>query len=86
MKSETAPEFWVEYFKLDSNLKKAARKAYRIWHTNHFHPSLRFKCIDSRKNIWSTRISKGYRALCIIVGDTAIWFWIGKHDDYERYY
>lgn len=86
MRSETSPEFWKEYSKLDSNLKKAAQKAYAIWHQNPFHPSLRFKCIDSKENIWSARISKGYRTLCVIEADTAIWFWIGTHDGYERFY
>lgn len=86
MKSQTSPEFWKEYSKLNSNLKKAAQKAYFIWHNNHFHPSLRFKCINHKENIWSVRVSKGYRALCVIVNDTAVWFWIGKHDDYEDFY
>ncbi len=86
MKSETTPEFWTEYAKLDEDLKKAARKAYSLWTENHFHPSLRFKCINSDENIWSVRISRSHRALCVTEADTAIWFWIGKHDDYEMYF
>lgn len=86
MRSYTTPEFWKEYYKLDSNLRDVARKAYSIWHKNHFHPSLRFKCINSKENIWSARISKGYRALCVIENETAIWFWIGNHDDYEEFF
>ena len=82
MKSETSREFWRHYSKLDRNSAKAARKAYAIWHENPFHPSLRFKCINAEENIWSVRISRGYRALCVLSGDTAVWFWIGKHDDY----
>lgn len=49
MKSQTSPEFWKEYSKLDAKLKQAARKAYIIWHENPFYPSLRFKCINSMK-------------------------------------
>lgn len=86
MRSRTTPEFWKEYDSLDASLKKAARKAYSLWHENAFHPSLRFKCINSAANVWSARISKGYRALCVVDDDTAIWFWIGKHDDYEKYF
>lgn len=86
MKSETTPEFWIEYAKLTFTLKQAARKALSFWNNNLFYPSLRFKCINSDENIWSARISKGYRALCIVEDDTAIWFWVGKHDDYERLY
>ncbi len=86
MNSNTSPEFWKEYSKLNSNLKKAAQKAYSIWHENHFHPSLQFKCINSSANIWSVRISRGYRALCVVEENTAIWFWIGKHEGYEKFY
>jgi len=86
MKSHTSPEFWKEYSKLDPSLKKAANKAYSVWHANHFHPSLRFKCINPGLNIWSARISKGYRAVCVVEDDTAIWFWIGNHDDYEKFF
>lgn len=86
MNSETTPEFWSEYSKLDGRIKKAARKAYTIWVDNHFHPSLRFKCINSDENIWAVRISKGYRALCVVEANTAIWFWIGTHDAYEMFY
>ena len=86
MNSRTSPDFWKEYSRLDSNLKKAARKAFALWHENPFHPSLRFKCVNPSTNMWSARISKGHRALCIIEGNTAIWFWIGKHDDYEKLY
>jgi hypothetical protein len=86
MRSETTPAFWKEYSKLDPSLKASARKAYSIWHNNPFHPSLRFRCIDAQNNIWSARISKSHRAVCVFEDDTAIWFWIGKHDDYEDFY
>lgn len=86
MNSETTPDFWKEYAKLDSSLKRSARKAFLLWRDNPFHPSLRFKCVNSNKNIWSVRISKSHRALCIVIDDTAVWFWIGSHDGYEKNY
>jgi len=49
-----------------------------------FHPSLRFKCVNNRENIWSVGRALGYRAIGIMDDDTATWFWIGSHDDYER--
>ena len=36
------------------------------------------------EEIWSLRITKGYRALCLYEKDLVVWFWIGNHDDYER--
>jgi len=53
---------------------------------NPFHPSLHFKCINAEENIWSVRITLGYRAIGILEDDTVTGFWIGSHDDYERFF
>lgn len=45
------------------------------------HPSLHFKKVG--KNLWSVRISGGYRALALKKGNDYYWFWIGSHEDYE---
>jgi mRNA-degrading endonuclease RelE of RelBE toxin-antitoxin system len=86
MKSETLPSFWAEYQKLSNPIKERARKTYRLWTDNPFHPSLHFKCIDSNEGIWSIRVTRSYRAVGILDGDTVTWFWIGSHDDYEQFY
>jgi mRNA-degrading endonuclease RelE of RelBE toxin-antitoxin system len=86
MKSETLPSFWAEYRKLSTPIKERARKTYRLWADNPFHPSLHFKCIDSNEGIWSIRVTRNYRAVGILDGDTVTWFWIGSHDDYEQFY
>jgi len=86
MKSANLPSFWTAYESLDEEIKRRARKAYRRWAQNPFHPSLRFKCINREENIWSVRITQGYRALGIMEGDAVTWFWIGSHDDYERFF
>jgi len=86
MKSATLPSFWKTYRALDNTIKESARKAYRLWAQNPFHPSLRFKCINPKENIWAVRITRGYRAIGILESDTVTWFWIGSHDDYERFF
>ncbi|MBD1879036.1 hypothetical protein [Coleofasciculus sp. FACHB-T130] len=86
MKSAVLPSFWVEYRQLSNDVRQSARKAYRLWANNPFHPSLHFKCINSQEDIWSVRVTRGYRALGILDGDTVTWFWIGSHDDYERFF
>lgn len=86
MRSATLPSFWEAYRSLDEDLKGRARKAFRLWAENPFHPSLRFKCIHREENIWSVRITRGHRALGILESDTVTWFWIGRHDDYERFF
>lgn len=65
-------------------VKSRAKKAYRLWIENPFHPSLHFKCINSEEDVWSVRITLNYRALGVLDGDTITWFWIGSHKDYER--
>jgi len=86
MKSAVLPSFWKQYRRLNKDIRQSARKAYKLWSQNPFHPSLRFKCINSKEGIWSVRITKGYRALGVLQGDTVTWFWIGSHDDYEQYF
>jgi len=86
MKSATLPSFWTTYRSLDEDTKRQARKAYRLWAENPFHPSLHFKCINREENVWSVRITRRYRAVGILEGDTVTWFWIGGHDDYEHFF
>jgi hypothetical protein len=86
MKSATLPSFWEKYRELSDLVRAGARKAYRLWATNPFHPSLHFKCINSEEQIWSVRVTRSYRALGVLDGDTVTWFWIGDHDEYEEFY
>jgi hypothetical protein len=86
MKSAILPSFWTAYSSLSEDVKRRARKAYRLWAQNPFHPSLHFKCINREENIWSVRITLGYRAIGILEGDIVAWFWVGSHDDYERFF
>ena len=57
MKSATLPYFWKEYRSLNEQTRQAARKAYKLWRENPFHPSLHFKCVNDKENIWSASIS-----------------------------
>lgn len=86
MKSATLPSFWSEYRNLPVEIRKAAQKSYRLWSTNPYHPSLHFKCINRSENIWSVRITRNYRAIEVLQGDTVTWFWIGSHDLYETFF
>lgn len=84
MKSATLPSFWEAYVSLDESVKRRAGKAFHLWSQNPFHPSLHFKCINREENIWSVRITRRYRAVGVLEGDTVTWFWIDHHDNYER--
>lgn len=86
MNSATLPSFWEAHEKLNETMRKQARKAYRLWLENPFHPSLHFKCINRDEDIWAVRINLNLRAVGVLDGDTVTWFWIGKHDDYEGFF
>jgi hypothetical protein len=83
MKSFATADFWKAYAELPSDIKEQARKAYKLWQDNSQHPSLHFKKVG--KNLWSARISGGYRALALKKSDDYYWFWIGEHDKYESF-
>lgn len=85
MRSKTLPSFWKAYERLSKDVKGQARKSYEIWRKNPFHPSLHFKCVNHEENVWSLRVSRGYRALCLFEDDLVVWFWIGSHDEYEKF-
>jgi hypothetical protein len=64
-------------------VRESARKAYRRWQRDAFHPSLHFKKV--RHENWSVRISLNYRALGKISEDGVfLWEWIGTHAEYDK--
>jgi hypothetical protein len=84
MISRATTRFWQCYDKLPEGVQRDADQAYVLWHNEPRHPSLQFKLVDPQEPIYSVRVSKGYRALGWLEGDTVTWFWIGDHDAYER--
>jgi hypothetical protein len=67
MKSFATADFWKAYAELSPEIKEQAQKAYQLWQENSLHPSLHFKKVG--RNLWSARISGGYRALALRSGD-----------------
>lgn len=86
MNSATLPSFWKNYRALNKDIKALAKKFYRLWAENPFHPSLHFKYINHEEDILSIRITRGYRVVGVLDADTVTWFWIGNHDEYERFF
>lgn len=84
MTSYTTDSFWKKYGQLDEQVKKRARKAYRLFEENPSHPSLEFKKVHQTKPVYSARVTLDYRAVGIRDGNEIVWFWIGPHDEYER--
>jgi hypothetical protein len=65
-------------------VQKQAFEAYRIWTRDPWHASLQFKQIHATKPVFSVRIGLDWRAVCVRSGDTAVWFFIGSHAEYDR--
>ena len=81
--SKATPEFWGLYRELPPEVKKAARKAFRLWSAAPFHPSLHFKKVG--KNNWSARVGTNYRSVGRFNDGFFVWSWIGSHADYDNF-
>jgi len=83
MKSSVTKEFRKRLNALPSEVQEQAARAYALWRSNPYHPSLQFKRVSQRQPIYSVRIGLGYRALGLLEGDRIYWFWIGSHAEYD---
>ncbi len=83
---ETSAAFWREYNGLPRNIREQADKQFALLKDNPRHGSLQFKNVAVRggEEIWSARVTLGYRALAVRRGETFVWFWIGDHAIYDR--
>ena len=81
IKHYASPSFWQNYNRLPEGTKKIADKNFEILKSNPSHPSLHLKKVGK---YWSARVGRKYRAIGIETGDGIIWFWIGKHSEYEK--
>ena len=84
MISKTTRRFREAYTRLPEHIQRRAREAYRRFEDNPNHPSLRFKHVHATQPIFAARVGLGHRALAIVDGETAIWFWIGPHSEYDQ--
>lgn len=85
MKSHTEVRFWKAYDRLPKSVQRQADKAYKLWQSDPYHPSLQFKRVDPQDPIYSVRVGRGYRALGWLENNTIIWFWIGSHAEYDKF-
>ena len=81
MNSHTTRRFREAYRALPPDIRQRAKAAYRLWQENPALPGLRFKRVGAEVSV---RIGRNYRAVGRLQEDTVFWYWIGKHDAYER--
>lgn len=80
MKHRANPKFWRFYEQLPSDIQKLADKSYALLKRDPHHPSLQFKKVG---RLWSARVGIHYRAVAVEDGSDFVWFWIGRHDEYD---
>ena len=76
-----SPRVWSFYRRLPGDVRRRADPAYVLLRENPRHPSLHFKKVGA---FWSARVTLEYRALAVEAPDGFVWFWVGKHDEYEK--
>jgi hypothetical protein len=54
--SQLTRDFLACFAQLPNAVKEQARKCYRLWRDNPAHPSLHFKRIHGRENLYSVRV------------------------------
>lgn len=81
MNSRTTRSFREAYRDLPREIRQRARDAYWLWRETPNLPGLRFKRVGADVSV---RIGRNYRAVGRVQEDTVFWYWIGKHDEYER--
>jgi hypothetical protein len=69
---------------LPEQIKKQAIEGFSTWKLNPHHPSLRFKKVHAKLLVWSARINDDYRSVGILRENVMVWYWVGKHSDYEK--
>jgi hypothetical protein len=77
-------DFVAAFRELPGTVQEQARKCYRLWRSNAYHPSLQFKRVHPIEPLYSVRVGLGWRALGFVDDDGITWFWIGSHAEYDR--
>ena len=82
MTSRALPSFWKCYRELPGHIQKLADKNFDLFKANPHHPSLGFQ---KKGSIYTAEIGRSYRALARERAGTYYWFWIGTHEEYNRF-
>jgi hypothetical protein len=81
MRHRAAASFWTAYNQLPPLAQDLADRSFELLKANPEHPSLHLKKVD---RFWSVRVGRVYRALAVEAEEGLLWFWIGKHAEYDR--
>ena len=80
MRHRANPKFWRFYEQLPAEVQKLADANFALLKQDSHHPSLHFK---KAGRFWSVRVGIHFRAVAVERGTDLVWFWIGRHDEYD---
>ncbi len=80
----TLPIFWRHYNALPKEVQKLADQQFERLRADPKHPSLHFKKVGKRKQLWSARVGIHWRALGFDKPEGVVWIWIGPHGEYDK--
>lgn len=83
MNPSTLPIFWQHYGALPEEVQKLANQQFERLKADPEHPSLHFKKVGKRKQLWSARVGIQWRALGLDKPEGVVWIWIGSHAEYD---
>jgi hypothetical protein len=82
--SQTTLDFRRRLGLLPAAVQVQAKQSYRLWLSDPWHNSLRFKKVSQTGPAYSARVGSGHRAVGVRRGDLVVWFWIGTHAEYDN--
>jgi hypothetical protein len=65
-------------------IQKLADKNFDLLKADPHHPSLHFKKVGKKKQLWSVRVGGQYRALSLDKPEGILRFWIGPLSTYNK--
>jgi len=80
VKHRASRRFWRFREELPADIQQLADKCFELLKRDPRHGSLHFK---KTGRFWSARIGIHYRAVAVQEGNDLVWFWIGRHDEYD---
>jgi hypothetical protein len=80
--SYALPSFWKCYHELPHHVRKLADKNFALFKENPQHPSLGFR---KKGGVYTAEVGRSYRALARERKGDYYWFWIGTHEEYNKF-
>jgi hypothetical protein len=84
-------DFRERFDRLDERIQRLAVAAFELFLHNPAHPSLHHHPLDDtrrgqhRPSSFAVSVTKQYRAIYVVDGETNVWYWIGSHNDYNTF-